>query len=247
MTSKIPVSDNNFSIDKIISGELKNPKIRTQHIETAYQNAERLLRQDYVVNPPTLPAAHRKIRIVSNNAGDTGDMLITYVDASGDEGTVTLTLNGTTNVQSSAVAVFINNVESVNNDIVGTLTVTLDLAGNDFASGSYIYGVWDGGWKSSYFLVLNDKRIMINYFTHSNPVTNHVYWLRFKKIDKWLDGATRVDLLLKRCIANGNAREELNIIDSPLFFDSGSMVYITLHTSNLSTGENNIQYVQFDK
>lgn len=158
-----------------------------------------------------------------------------------------MTLNGTTNVDSTAKAVFINNVESVNNDIIGTLTVILDINGNDFDTGSYIYGIWAGAWKSTYFLVPNGKRILINYFTHSNPAAPHVFWLRFLKINNWLSGSTRTDLILKKCIANGNAREEKNIIDSPLLFESGDMLYITLHTSNVSTGENNIQYIQFNK
>lgn len=70
MTTKHPTADNNYSIEKLILGD-RNSKVRTEHIESALANGIRLLRQDYVVNPPTLPAANRKIRVFSNNVSDT--------------------------------------------------------------------------------------------------------------------------------------------------------------------------------
>lgn len=243
MTSKIPISDNNFSIDKLYLGE-RNSSVLTRYIISPSATNYRILGSNQLLTSIyTKPSGNVRFRIVSNNAGDNSDVLITYINSSGDEATTTMTLNGTTNVDSAQLGIMINDVKPLST-VAGVISVYVD--NNDDTTYTTLLGKYENGWQCSLYLVPNGKKLLLTYVNYWNVVATITYGHQFIKYKNWANGVANKTIESHfKFFQNGIYKtDQINLLHSA---ESGDLVYIDCYTSGGTAFEASMQYIKFDK
>lgn len=239
------ITDKNFSIEKLLNGE-RNSMVKQGSFGFPSANGDRLaVLSSTASSIYSVPAANRKIRIVSSEAGDDQDLIITGVDVDGNEVSTTMTLNGTSNVDSTALMVMVNNVVASGAVPAGTVSVNIDNAGNDgFATRlGQLYG---GVWGSTLHLVPNGKKLIVSWSCFDNGLSWGTTFTSFYTVIKnWIEGNTVAVRAQKIGLYWVNIIKTVQA-DNQKVFEPGDLFYILLNTNSSTAFELSYQMIQYD-
>jgi len=251
MTTKQPIANKDFSIDKLFLGE-RNAKV----INRFYKNFDSVsgLRIMAYLSPIGIvdtfigkPTANCKFRIKGSGA-TTADIKLTYVDIDGKEDSVILTSDGTNWVETDeALGIMINDVE-VHSGSTGASDIEVWIDNNndgdfDTRLGNLLSGY---PWQSSIYLVPKGRRLIVREYTILNTNSVVTYLIRLQKIKNWLNGNTAITIeSFENYFWNGQVSSKTKY--PYCVYEEGDLCYFRVQTSGGSQLEGSYQYIVFDK